>query len=186
MNCKRPPGPPRRLLPGEGTFADQVAAVGLPYLSEHLQDFVSRATKERFTPLQTVEELVRLEAMELSSRSMDSRVARAQLGRFKQMADFDWEWPKSIDRPLVESIFDLSFLREVKNIVVVGTPGLGKTKISKNIAYAALQQGSSALYAPASKIIADLGGQETAFLRERRFRHYCCSRRPIIDPFGHR
>ena len=62
MNCKRAPGPPRRLLPGEGTFADQIAAVGLSFLSEHLQDLVARATKERFTPLQTVEELVRLEA----------------------------------------------------------------------------------------------------------------------------
>ena len=185
MNCKRAPGPPRRLLPGEGTFADQVEAVGLPYLSEHLQDFVARATKERFTPLQTVEELVRLEATALSSRSMDSRLARAQLGRCKPMADFDWEWPKSIDRPLVESLFDLSFLREVKNIVVVGTQGLGKSMIGKNLAYAALQKGYSALYAPASKIIADIGGQETAFLRERRFRHYCRPALLLIDELGY-
>ena len=185
MNCRRVPGPARRLLPGEGTIVDQIAAIGLPHLSEHLQDFVARATKERFTPLQTIEEIVRIESRELAARSMASRLARAQLGRFKPMADFDWEWPKSIDRPLVEDVFELSFMREVRNIVVVGTQGLGKTMIGKNIAYAALQKGYSALYAPASKIIADIGGQETAFLRERRFRHYCRPALLLVDELGY-
>ena len=57
--------------------------------------------------------------------------------------------------------------------------------IGKNIAYAALQKGYSALYAPASKIIADIGGQETAFLRERRFHHYCRPALLLVDELGY-
>ena len=116
---------------------------------------------------------------------MESRLARAQLARFKPMADFDWEWPRSIDRPLVESLFDLSFMREVRNVVLVGTQGLGKTMVAKNLAYAALQKGYSVLCAQASKIIADIGGQETAYLRERRFRHYCRPALLLIDELGY-
>ncbi|MBL6974872.1 MAG: 4Fe-4S binding protein [Deltaproteobacteria bacterium] len=34
-------------------------------------------------------------------------VACATKERFTPMADFDWEWPKSIDRPLVEDVFEI-------------------------------------------------------------------------------
>jgi DNA replication protein DnaC len=185
MNCKRDPGPPRRLLPEEGTFPQQLDSLGLSWLSENLQDFVAHATKERLTPLQIVEEVVRHEAVWRAGRSLESRVARAQLGRFKPMADFDWDWPKAIDRPLVESLFDLSFMREARNVVLVGTQGVGKTMIAKNLALAALQKGYSALCAQASKIIADIGGQDSAWMRERCFRRYCRPALLIIDEIGY-
>jgi len=185
MICRRDPGPPRRRLPGEGSFPDQLASLGLPWLSENLQDFVARATKERLTPLQLVEELVRLEAVHHAGRSLESRLTRAQLGRFKPMADFDWDWPKSIDRPLVESLFDMTFMRDARNVVLVGTQGLGKTMIAKNLAMAAVQKGYSALYAPASKVIADIGGQDGAWMRERCFRRYCRPALLIIDEIGY-
>ena len=185
MTCRRDPGPPRRRLPGEGSFPEQLASLGLPWLSENLQDFVARATKERLTPLQLVEELVRMEAVHHAGRSLESRLARAQLGRFKPMADFDWDWPKSIDRPLVESLFDMTFMRDARNVVLVGTQGLGKTMIAKNLAMAAVQKGYSALYAPASKVIADIGGQDGAWMRERCFRRYCRPALLIIDEIGY-
>jgi DNA replication protein DnaC len=185
MIFKRDPGPPRRPLPGEGSFSEQLSALGLSWLAQNLQDFLARVTKERRTPLQIVEEFVRLEASDFASRSLHSRLARAQLGRFKPMADFDWNWPTSIDRPTVESLFDLAFLRDASNVVLVGSQGLGKTMLAKNLALAAIQKGYSALYAPASKIIADIGGQESASARERRFRHYCRPALLLIDELGY-
>jgi DNA replication protein DnaC len=101
------------------------------------------------------------------------------------MADFDWNWPKSIDRLLVESLFDLGFMRDAKNVVLVGTQGLGKTMIANNLALAAVQKGYSALFAPASKIIADIGGQDGAWMRERCFRRYCRPALLIIDEIGY-
>jgi len=185
MPCRRDPGPPRRLLPGEGSFTDQLTAIGLSWLADNLQDFIARATKERLTPLQIIEEAVRSEAVWRAGRSLDSRVALAQLGRFKPMADFDWDWPKSIDRNLVESLFDLTFFRDARNVVLVGNQGLGKTMIAKNLALTAIQKGYSALFAPASKIIADIGGQEGAWMRERRFRRYCRPALLIVDEIGY-
>ena len=185
MNCRREPGPSRRKLPGEGCFEDQLAALGLPWLSDNIKDFIARATKERLTPLQLVEELVRQEAIHHAGRSLESRLARAQLGRYKTMADFDWEWPKSIDRPLVESLFDMSFMREARNVILVGSQGLGKTMIAKNLALTAVQKGYSAHFTLASKLIADIGAQDSAWMRERCFRRYCRPALLIIDEIGY-
>lgn len=185
MICKREPGPARRRLPGEGTLAEQIASLGLPWLSDNLQDFVARATKERLTPLQLVEQLVVKEAAHRAGRSLESRLSRAQLGRYKPMADFDWDWPKSIDRPLVESLFDLAFMRHAKNVVLVGNQGLGKTMIAKNLALSAVQHGYSALCVLASKLIADIGGQDSAWMRERCFRRYCRPALLVIDEIGY-
>ncbi len=185
MNYRRSPGPSRRRLPGEGTFPEQLAALGLNWLSEHFQDLVARATRERLTPLQVVEEIVRHESSHHATRSLQSRICRANLGRFKPMADFDWDWPKAMDRPLVESLFDLSFITQARNVVLVGSQGLGKTMIAKNLALAAIQKGYTALCAPASKIIADIGGQEGAWMRERCFRRYCRPAVLLIDEIGY-
>ena len=57
MIFKREPGPPRRPLPGEGSFSEQLSALGLSWLAQNLQDFLARVTKERRTPLQIVEEV---------------------------------------------------------------------------------------------------------------------------------
>ena len=41
------------------------------------------------------------------------------------MADFDWNWPSAIDRPLVESLLSLDFLEGARNVVLVAPGGLG-------------------------------------------------------------
>ena len=52
-----------------------------------------------------LETLLGIEEQERGRRSLERRLRNARLGRFKPMADFDWAWPKKIDRELVEEIF---------------------------------------------------------------------------------
>jgi len=51
---------------------------------------------------------------------LERRFKCARLGRFKPMADFEWTWPKAIDRPLVERVLSLDFLGHTENLVLVG------------------------------------------------------------------
>ena len=56
------------------------------------------------------------EAEERNRRSLERRVKNAKLGRFKPLVDFDWKWPKEIDRELIEDLFDFDFVKEAANI----------------------------------------------------------------------
>ncbi len=58
------------------------------------------------SPRQILEEIVRLEQIEGTRRSLESRLRRARIGRFKPIADFDWNWPKKIERDVIERALD--------------------------------------------------------------------------------
>jgi DNA replication protein DnaC len=98
--------------------------------------------EERFgdgVAAQLLEHVADLEEQERARRSMERRLSRSRLGRFKPMADFDWNWPTSIERDRVEAALRLDFLEDARNIVLVSPQGLGKTMIAQNIAHRAQQ-----------------------------------------------
>src|SRR5262249_57902301 len=99
------------------------------------------------------------------------RWARASLGRLKLLADFVWNWPKKIDRELIEGALRLEFIEEKRNIILIGSNGLGKTTILKNVAYQAVLAGKNVLFRLASELISDLSC-ESPQSRKRKLRDY--------------
>lgn len=162
-----------------------LSRLGLHRTSSQLDDLVARATKGRFSPTQLLEQLVQLESDERARRSLERRTLRSRLGRFKPMADFDWSWPKSIDRPLVESLLRLDFLQDARNVVLLAAQGLGKTMIAQNLAHEALRSGHSVLFTTASQLLLDLGSRDSSRSLESRLRHYARVGLLIIDELGY-
>src|SRR5262245_14974759 len=69
---------------------------------------------------------------ERAQRSMDRRIKEAKLGQFKPMSEFDWRWPRKIDRELVDELFSLQFMVGANNVIFLGPNGNGKTMIAQN------------------------------------------------------
>lgn len=166
-------------------LVNQLESVGLRRIAEDLDDFLAHATQKRMSPVQMLEEIARLESEERARRSVQRRLSRARLGRFKPMADFDWDWPKSIDRQAVERVLALDFVDKGDNVVLVAPQGLGKTMIAKNVAHEAVLQGASALFVTASDLLLDLSKKETARALENRLRHYTRPHVLVIDEIGY-
>lgn len=154
------PAPEKKTIPANSLSA-QLQQIGLRALPAQLDDFLARATKARWSPCQVLEQLTRAENDERSRRSLERRLRLSGLKSFKPMADFDWEWPTSIDRDIVERALTLDFLPEARNLVLVGRNGLGKTMIAQNICHAAVQAGYSVLFRSAAALIEDLHRQTT-------------------------
>jgi DNA replication protein DnaC len=165
-------------------LAQALAQIGLRALPEELEDFLARATKGRWSPHQILEELARLEGAERARRSLERRLRSARIGRFKSIADFDWNWPKKIDRELVERALTLDFIPEARNLILLGSNGLGKTLIAKNIAHAAVSAGYSVLFRTASEILDDLQS-DSPELQRRRLKKYARPALLCIDELGY-
>ena len=164
---------------------DSLRAIGLRWLAAEYDDFISRATRSRWSPAQILEEVARQELADRARRSVERRLKSARLGRFKPMADFDWEWPRRIPKDGVERVLSLDFIRRADNVVLAAAQGLGKTMIAKNIAHAAVTAGHSALFTTASDLLLDLNKQETARGLERRLVHYARPSVLVIDEVGY-
>src|SRR5690606_5833749 len=101
-------------------------------------------------------------------RSLERRLVRSRIGRFKPIADFDWAWPKKIDRKLVDGALGLDFVESGSNVVLVAAQGLGKTMIAKNVAHAAVVAGHTVRFVTASDLLLDLAAQDSARALDRR------------------
>ena len=152
---------------------EQLRQLGLHYTAGILDDVVALATKNRWGAHQLFEHVARVEAEDRARRSLERRLGRSRIGRLKAIADFDWAWPKRIDRDAVESALNLDFVEKAHNIVLVAPQGLGKTMIAQNIAHLAIQAGHSVLFTTAAQMLLDLGAQESARALDQRLRHYC-------------
>jgi len=140
---------------------------------------------ERVAEESWVVELVEIEEEERARRSLERRIRRSRLGRFKPICDFDWNWPKKIDRELVEECLSLSFLSEAGNVVLIGPNGVGKTMIAANIAHQALLGGYTVLRITASEMLNDLSMQETSSALNRRLRRYTTPGLLLVDEVGY-
>jgi DNA replication protein DnaC len=166
-------------------LAEHLRRLGLRLAAARLDDLVALATTKRWSPLQLLEHIADLEAQERGRRSLERRLSRSHLGRFKPLADFDWSWPKKIDRHAIEALVRLDFLTEARNVVLVAPQGLGKTMLAKNIAHQAVVAGHAALFVPAAQMLLDLAAQESARALERRLRHYSAVSLLCIDEIGY-
>jgi DNA replication protein DnaC len=165
-------------------LAAQLQALGLLATGTALDDLLARATEHRLAPRALIEDIVRGEIADRSRRSLERRRMRSRLGAFKTIADFDWNWPKKIDRPLIERALSLEFLREGRNLVLLGPNGVGKTMLSKNIADQAVLAGYSVLFRTAAELLDDVQCDSP----ERRRRRIAAYTRPhllCIDEIGY-
>lgn len=158
-------------------------------------DLRSRASKlglhgvlsrwEEFGQAPWLQTLLDCEADERQKRSLLRRIHNARLGAFKPIADFDWTWPTKVDREGIEDLFNLGFVEEAANIVLIGGNGLGKTTVAVNLLHRALLAGHTALRVTASEMLNDLAAQDSAQALSRRLRRYCQPTILMLDEVGY-
>lgn len=129
--------------------------------------------------------LLDYEERERQRRSLDRRLQQARLGHFKPLADFDWRWPRKIDRARFEELLGADFLAEAANVVLLGPNGVGKTMLAQNLAHQAVLAGHSARFLTASELLHDLAAQESTAALARRLRRYARPALLVVDEVGY-
>lgn len=135
--------------------------------------------------------LIEREEAERRQRGLERRIKKARIGRFKFLADFDWVWPKKIDRELIEEIFTLDFLETAEgkklpgNVVFVGPNGVGKTMIAQNLAHQAVLRGHTVRFTTASEMLNDLADTDSTAALGRRLRRYTNPALLAVDEVGY-
>ncbi len=118
-------------------------------------------------------------------RSFERRIREARIGEFKPLCEFDWKWPREIDREAIEELMQLDFIKETVNVVLRGPNGVGKSMIAKNLAYQALMAGYSTRFTPASQMLSELAEKESASSRQRCLKKYTGVDLLVIDEVGY-
>lgn len=93
-----------------------------------------------------VERIITIEEQERQRRHSEKLINGTRLGDLDPVSNFDWSWPERLDKALVQELFRFDFLKEKMNIVFLGTAGLGKTMLAKNLVHEAAKKGHQAVF----------------------------------------
>lgn len=129
--------------------------------------------------------LIEWEEQARAQRSLERRIASAHIGRFKALVDFNWSWPRRLDRAAIEGLMTLEFIKEAANVVLLGPNGVGKSTLAKNIAHQALVQGHTVRFTTAGELLGELAALDSDGALRRRLRHYAAADLLVIDEIGY-
>ena len=132
-----------------------------------------------------LELVIGLEERERAQRSLDRRVRAARIGKFKPMDQFEWNWPRKIDRQALEEIFRFDFVNEGMNVVLIGPNGVGKSMLAQNITHGAVMAGHTARFTLASEMLNDLAAQDGRNALRRRLAWFVRPALLAIDEVGY-
>lgn len=155
---------------------DRASKLGFHGLCEHWEEV-------KASPW--VGQLLDWEEQQRSQRSLERRIRSARIGTFKPMADFDYNWPTYIDRDQIDDLFELSWIGQMQNMVLIGPNGIGKTMIAQNVAYQAVLAGHTVLFCSASRMLNDLATQDGPMALERRIGRYSSPGLLCVDEVGY-
>jgi DNA replication protein DnaC len=174
------------MTPSDLTRLDaQLHRLHLSHIQGHYQALATKAAQKQLSHLEFLAQLIEGEATVRENRSIERRIKNARFPVLKTLEDFQWSWPKKINRPQIQNLFRLAFMATQTNVVFISTVGLGKTHISLALGHAACIGGHSVLFTTAIDIINTLAAAQSAGRLKRELRRYLKPDLLIVDELGY-
>ena len=155
--------------------------------AENLSQVIELGKQKNFSALQILDHLLELE---LETRE-NSRIAL----RFKQSRllekptidqfDFNFHSSRKKQKNRILHLMALDFIKQKKDIILIGNPGMGKTFLAKCIAYGATQASVKVLFTTAMDMINHLISAEADHSLLKKLHYYQSQDLLVCDEIGY-
>ena len=169
----------------ETRLNEQLGSLRLLTVQEHYAALASEAAQKQWTHVEDLARLIEGEAQRRQELAIQRRIAAARFPCIKTLDQFDWNWPKKINRTQVQNLFRLAFLPEKANVVFMGGVGLGKSHLASALGYAACLAGHSVLFTTAVDIINTLTAAQAAYRLKAELKRLLAPRILCVDEVGY-
>jgi DNA replication protein DnaC len=100
--------------------------------------------------------LVDREVTERSERRLTTRLRQAKLRQAACLEDLDYRQARGLDKALMTSLATCQWIREHRNLLIVGPTGVGKTWVACALGHQACRDGMTVLYLRLPRLLQDL------------------------------
>jgi DNA replication protein DnaC len=117
-------------------------------------------------------------------RRLQRRVKTAMFRELKTLEDFDWSFNPSIKKKQVFELATCRFIRETRDVLWLGPPGVGKSFLCQALGYQAIKSGYLVLYRSIFDVVRDFLHDEALEQEDRVLSRYLKPDLLIIDDMG--
>jgi DNA replication protein DnaC len=163
---------------------ESLKKLSLSGLSKGLDVRLQEATVNRLTHAEFLELVLQDELAVRHERSIERRTRVAGFRDQKTLQDFDWDFNRSIRR---KQFFDLAageFVRQRRDAILVGPPGVGKSHLCQAIGLALIHAGYDVFYRSIFDAVRDLLHDEAFEGHDKVMAKYLKPDLLILDDMG--
>jgi len=166
------------------SLAQALRQLRLSGLLETLDLRLQEAQGNRLNHAEFLELLLQDELAVRSDRLLKRRLKAALFREVKPLDDFDWSFNPAIKKKQIYELASGRFLRESRDVLFLGPPGVGKSFLVQAIGYQALKLGFVVLYRSIFDLVRDFLHDEALGSEDKVLSKYLKPDLLIVDDMG--
>ncbi len=166
------------------TLATTLRQLRLSGLLQSLDVRLQEAQSHSLNHREFLELILQDELAVRADRQVQRRLKAAGFRELKNLDDFEWAFNPSVKK---KQIFDLAsgrYLREVRDVLFLGPPGVGKSHLAQALGYQAVKLGHAVLYRSVFDVVRDFLHDEAFAGHDKILAKYLKADLLIIDDMG--
>lgn len=128
----------------------------LPYLRNNAQTLIDEANHTKMSYQEFLKMFLEREFLLRRENSIKNKLRYAKFPYKKYLEDFDTSKYEAEFRIKFDELYTLNFIKEKENIILIGSPGSGKTHYSIGLGIKACMEGMTVLFISVPNLIIEL------------------------------
>jgi DNA replication protein DnaC len=166
------------------TLISSIRKLRLSGLLQSLEIRLQEAAGNQLSPAEFLELILQDELNIRNQRLMERRTRAAGFRDIKTLEDFDFSFNPTVKRKQIFDLASCRFIREQRDVLFIGPPGVGKSHLAQALGHHAIRSGFTVLYRSVFDAVRDLHQDEALGGEDQTMRKYLKPDLLIIDDMG--